>query len=204
MKILGNADRGRAFVVSAPAGTGKTTLVERLQAEFECVCQSVSLTTRPARENELDGVHYHFVSEDDFIQRIAKGEFLEFARVFGNYYGTSKEKVEEQLSAGKHVVLVIDTQGALQLMGKYPATFIFVAPPSLEELRRRLESRDSETQEKVEERLTWAAQEIAAGKQYEYFIVNDELDVAYEALRSIFIAEEHRQNRDHQVETINA
>lgn len=184
--------RGRVFILSAPAGTGKTTLVQKLVEEFPNVVASVSYTTRPQRPGEIEGVHYHFLSETDFVDRIAKREFLEYVQLYGNYYGTSRQWMESQLSQNKHVFLVIDTQGALQLKGKIEATYIFVSPPSLEELERRLQVRQTETQEVIDKRVSWARQEIQAIGAYDYLIVNDELDAAYQVLRSIVIAEEHR------------
>lgn len=192
LKLLGNRKRGLAFIVSAPAGTGKTTLVEKLAEEFPSVLLNVSYTTRLPRTGEIDGVHYHFISKTQFKERIAAEEFLENVCLYGEYYGTSRKWIEERLNAGKHVVLVIDTQGAIFLRDKYPAISIFVKPPSLEELERRLSGRGTETQQKIEERLAIAQQEIEALKYYDYEIVNDNLEVAYQVLRSILIAEEHR------------
>ena len=191
-KLLGGLKEGLIFIVSAPAGTGKTTLVRMLCDEFDCVQESVSFTTRPARANEVQGRDYHFISESEFERRIAENDFLEYARVFDCYYGTSRSLVEETRLSGKHVILVIDTQGALQLMKTLQAVFIFLIPPSISELRRRLESRKSESQEAIEQRLSWAEKEIAIANRYDYQIVNDHLKTAYEVLRSILIAEEHR------------
>jgi len=191
-KLLGELSEGLIFVVSAPAGTGKTTLVRMLCDEFDCVKESVSFTTRPARANEVPGRDYHFISTAEFEQRIANNDFLEYAKVFSHYYGTSRSYVEEQRKQGNHVILVIDTQGALQLMGSLDAQFIFLIPPSMNELRRRLENRKSESPEVIEERLSWAQREIAIAERYDYQIVNDHLKTAYEVLRSILIAEEHR------------
>lgn len=192
LKALGNLEHGLIFIVSAPAGTGKTTLVQRLVAEFPCVVTSVSCTTRKPRPGEINGVHYHFVTVQEFEKKIAENDFLEYAKLYGNYYGTSRSWVQEKQNQGKHVMLVIDTQGALQLLGKIGAKFIFIAPPSLDELRSRLINRQTETPEVIEERLAWAKKEMEAGRFYDYRIVNDDLDTAYDVLRSILIAEEHR------------
>lgn len=192
LKVLGNLKHGMIFIVSAPAGTGKTTLVERLVNEFPCVKTSVSYTTRKPRPGEIEGVHYHFVTKEVFERKIADNDFLEYAMLYGNYYGTSRSWVSEKLKKGKHVMLVIDTQGALQLLGKIEATFIFIEPPSLDELRKRLNNRKTEPPEVIEERLAWAKKEIESGRCYDYCIVNDDLDTAYDVLRSILIAEEHR------------
>lgn len=191
-KLLGSSDRGQLFVMSAPAGTGKTTLIGMLVEEFDSIVQSISYTTRAPREDEVDGVHYHFTSQECFKEKISRGEFLEYANVFGQYYGTSALWVEEKLKSGKHVVLVIDTQGALQLMGKIPLTSIFIAPPNFEELSRRLISRETDSVEDIAKRLAFAKEEIEKIRYYDYLVVNDELDVAYEVLRSIFIAEGHK------------
>jgi guanylate kinase len=191
-KVLGNLPEGLIFVLSAPAGTGKTTLVSMLRSEFSCVTESISSTTRPPRGEEIPGKDYFFLTEAEFEAKIKAGEFLEYAKVFGHYYGTSKEYVTQQREKGKHVVLVIDTQGALQLMGKFPATFVFVSPPSLQELRERLFKRKTETVEMIEQRLSWAKQEIELAGKYNYHIINDNLHTAYEVLRSILVAEEHK------------
>ncbi len=192
-KILGNVSQGIVFVLSAPAGTGKTTLVRMLSKEFPCVVESVSCTTRPIRVNEKEGEDYYFLTKENFETRIQRGDFLEYASVFGYHYGTSREYVIKQQKMGKHVFLVIDTQGAMQLkQHHFPAVYIFVSPPSLEALRERLIRRQTENLQKIEERLTWAKQEMTLVKEYDYHIINDNLDNAYVILRSIVIAEEHR------------
>src|SRR5262245_19806370 len=135
-KLVGNHSHGLLFVLSAPAGTGKTTLVEMLERDFDSVVRSVSCTTRPKRPNEVERVDYYFVSEEEFQKKIEQGHFLEHVTLFGYHYGTSKSHVEALRAEGKHVFLVIDTQGALLLMGQIAATFIFIMPPSFEELAR--------------------------------------------------------------------
>jgi guanylate kinase len=190
--LLGNRSRGLLFVFSAPAGTGKTTLVNMLTKEFDCVKPSISCTTRPKRSDEVDGVHYHFLNDEAFAKKVEANEFLEHVTLFGYRYGTSKRVVEQMQAEGKHVVLVIDTQGALALMGKEPAIFIFLMPPSLEELGRRLLDRGTETRDTLAVRLSEAGREIATASAYHYVIVNDDLEIAYQVLRSIVIAEEHR------------
>lgn len=193
-KLLGNSDLGKLFVVSAPSGTGKSTLVEMLLKEFpEEIVKSCSCTTRHPRPAEIALRHYEYISIPEFEKKVEAGEFLEHAKVFGHYYGTPKKAVEELLKQGKHVVLVIDTQGAIQIFGKIPAVFIFISPPSFEELKGRLYKRRTESEEKIQERLLWAKQEVALAPRYDYRITNDDLDVAYQILRSIFIAEDHRQ-----------
>lgn len=191
-KVLGNRKRGRLFILSAPAGTGKTTLMEMLAEEFSCVVASISFTTRAPREDEVDGVHYNFIDRETFEKKIADEDFLEYVTLYGDYYGTSREWVENHLSKGKHVVLVIDTQGAINLRNQVEATFIFVKPPSLEELRVRLLKRRTESDEVIQKRLDWAAEEMERAALYDYTFINDDLDTAYQVLRSIVIAEEHR------------
>lgn len=193
-KVLGNEKRGRLFIVSAPAGTGKSTLVEMILGEFPHeVAESCSCTTRAARPGEVDGLHYTFVSFEEFEKEIEATAFLEYAKVFGNYYGTRKEEVERLRHQGKHVVLVIDTQGAMQIKQEVDGVFIFISPPSLDELRRRLLKRCTETPEKIEERLEWAKHELPLAVHYDYHIVNDDLAITYQILRSILIAEEHKR-----------
>lgn len=197
-KLLGDNSKGRLFIVSAPAGTGKTTLVQMLVQEFPNVIESISYTTRSPRPGEINGVHYYFVSQEEFEGRIRSGDFLEYVSLYGSHYGTSKLWVEEKLALGKHVILVIDTQGALLLkkassqQSMCPPVFIFVGPPSIEELRRRLLKRGTETLEKIEERLALVNKELQAVPFYDYFIINRDLNTAYQILRSILIAEDHR------------
>lgn len=192
-QLLGNLPRGLVFVLSAPAGTGKTTLLKMLREEFSCVTGSISSTTRSPRQGEVSGKDYHFLAVSEFEKKIQNGDFLESAKVFENYYGTSKEEVLRQQEKGKHVILVIDTQGAMQLRKKaFPATFIFVSPPSLEALRERLLKRQTESVALIEKRLSWAKEELAKLSYYDYHIINDDLQTAYEVLRSIIIAEEHK------------
>lgn len=192
-RVIGNLKEGLLFILSAPAGTGKTTLVHMLSEEFSCVKESISCTTRAPRPSEIDGLHYHFLSEEEFKLKIKNEEFLEYAQVFGDFYGTLKKSVEEDRKKGSHVILVIDTQGAMQLKGKIKSSFIFISPPNLEELRERLQKRKTESEEKITKRLDWAKEELKMAPHYDYHIVNDNLIVAYDVLRSIIIAEEHRR-----------
>jgi guanylate kinase len=195
-KLLGNLPKGFVFVLSAPAGTGKTTLVRMLAQEFPCIYESISCTTRPLRSGEVNGQDYHFLSKKEFEERVRRGDFLEYAEVFGYHYGTSRAHVLKQQEMGKHVFLVIDTQGAMQLKKKkFPAVYIFLSPPSLEELKERLVKRKTESIEAIEKRLSWAEAELAVAAEYDYHIVNDNLKQAYLILRSIVIAEEHRVQR---------
>jgi len=189
-KLLGNKKPGILFIVSAPAGTGKTTLVKKLEKEFSCVVRNITCTTREPREEEKNGKDYYFLSKEEFEKKIEKGDFLEYAKVFDNYYGSSKKFVEEETQAGKHVILVIDTQGALKIKEQNKGIYIFITPPSLEELQKRLEKRSSESKESIEKRLKWAKEEMKAITYYDYQIINDDLEIAYQTLRSILIAEE--------------
>jgi len=191
-KLLGNFEKGLVFVISAPAGTGKTTLVKKLQEEFSCVKTTTSFTTRSPRVGEIQGVDYHFISIEEFKKKIDKFEFLEYVELYGDYYGTSKNNIETLQLQGNHVILVIDTQGGLRLKKMIDATLIFVMPPSLEELAKRLEMRKSETPDVIKKRLEWAKNEIEDANHYDYKIVNDNLKTAYQTLRSILVAEEHR------------
>lgn len=183
---------GLIFIISAPAGTGKTTLVKRLLKELPHVKPSISFTTREPRPGEANGIDYNFIKEEEFIEKIKTNELLEYVQLFGCYYGTSRVWVEEQLKKGNHVVLVIDTQGGLHLKEKIDAVFIFIEPPSLEELKKRLLIRKTESDLAMKERLACSEREMQEGKQYDYKIINDELNEAYQILRSIVVAEEHR------------
>jgi len=195
-KLLGTLTRGIVIVISAPAGTGKTTLARMLMDEFSCISESVSCTTRPKRPGEIDKKDYHFMTQEEFKQKLDAGEFLEHAKVFSYFYGTLKKHVEKKLHEAKHVLLVIDTQGAMQLKKQnYPALFIFIRPPSIGELRSRLFKRKTEGQEHIEERLAWAEHELEMATNYDYIITNDNLHHAYEILRSILISEEHKAER---------
>lgn len=192
MKILGNISHGLVFVFSAPAGTGKTTIVRKLIDEFPCFVQSVSFTTRPKREDEVEGDHYHFVDKQTFFEMQQRGDFIESVSLFNHNYGTSRTALNELRSQGKHVALVIDTVGALQLMEIMDGCFIFLSPPSIEELLRRLKKRNTERDDMVRERLANVRKEMASMEYYDYIVVNDELEVAYQAVKSIIIAEEHK------------
>ena len=165
-----------------------------LRKEFpENISYSISFTTRKPRGGEVNGKDYFFISDEEFKAKIQAEEFLEYAKVFDHYYGTSKKVIDEECQKGRHVLLVIDTQGALQLKKKIDGIFVFISPPSVEELARRLRARKTDSEEAIQKRLSWAEKEIEMAKHYDYNIVNLHLKNAYDVLRSIVIAEEHRQ-----------
>ena len=174
---------GRLFIVSAPSGAGKTSLLKALLARAPTLAVSVSHTTRPQRPGEVDGVNYHFVDLPTFNAMAASGEFLEHAEVFGNRYGTSRAGVEAQLAAGRDVVLEIDWQGARLVRSLFPgATSIFIQPPSIGALRERLEGRGQDAPEVIERRMAAAAEEMAHADEYQHQIVNDRFEDALGAL----------------------
>jgi len=197
-KILGNMKKGLAFVLSAPAGSGKNTLLYRMMGEYACIQESVSCTTRPPRDGEIDGIHYYFISKEEFQKKIAADEFLEYAQVFGDhYYGSLREEVVSKTGKGNHVFMVIDVQGAMKIKKSYPeAIFVFISPPSIEELRKRLEARHTEDQDKIERRLREAQTEMEAIKYFDYNIINDDLEVAYAIFKSIVVAEEYKVRKN--------
>jgi len=187
---------GLLFIVSAPSGAGKTTIVERLVEQAPNLRMSRSYTSRHARPGEADGVDYNFVSRERFEAMIAAGDFLEWADVFGNLYGTSAVDTQRILEAGHDVVLVIDVQGALQVRGHgIKTTTVFVMPPSFEVLEQRLRGRSKDSEEAIRRRLDVARQEVAAFVEYDFVVVNDELTSAVDRLRSIVIAERSRLRR---------
>jgi guanylate kinase len=187
------ARRGLLFIVSAPSGTGKTTLVERLVRRVPQLHMSRSYTSRPARNGEQDGVDYNFISRPRFEEMAGNGEFLEWADVFGNYYGTCAADTDARLARGEDVVLVIDVQGARQVRTRGIETVgIFVLPPSAAILEQRLRGRSKDSEEQIRRRLDVARREVAEYAQYEYVIVNDEVADAVDRLRAIVLAERAR------------
>jgi guanylate kinase len=185
--------RGLLFVVSAPSGTGKTTVVERLVQIFPDLGMSRSYTSRAMREGEKDGLDYNFITRERFDAMVAEDAFLEWADVFGNLYGTGKAETERELAGGRDLVLVIDVQGARQVRSHGAhAIGIFVLPPSFEALERRLRGRSKDSEDAIRKRLATARREVRAVAEYEYVIVNDELDACVDRLRSIVLAERAR------------
>jgi len=188
--------RGLLFIVSAPSGAGKTTLVERLVEQIPRLRMSRSYTSRRARDGEADGVDYNFVSRDRFEAMIAAGEFLEWADVFGNLYGTAAKDTERLLADGCDVVLVIDVQGARKIRSLgIDTTTVFVMPPSADVLEQRLRGRSKDSDEAIQCRLAVAKEEVAAFADYDYVVINDELTTAVDRLRSIVIGERARLHR---------
>ena len=181
---------GKLFVLSGPSGVGKGTLRENALKNFSNLVYSISCTTREPREGETNGVEYRFISRDEFEQGINNNLFLEYARVHENYYGTLKSDVIQELESGKNVLLEIDVQGALQVREKMnDSILIFIAPPSIEELSRRLINRNTETQHDLNIRLANAKRELELANKYDYIVVNDDLDSASRKLQEIFINE---------------
>ena len=185
--------RGLLFVVSAPSGTGKTTVVERLVQVVPNLWLSRSYTSRAKRAGEADGVDYNFITRERFEAMIAEDAFLEWADVFGNLYGTCRFDAEQELAAGHDLVLVIDVQGARQVRSHGAQTIgVFVLPPTFETLEQRLRGRSKDSEEAIRKRLATARREVRAVAEYEYVIVNDELESCVDRLRSIVLAERSR------------
>lgn len=180
---------GLLFVVAAASGTGKTSLVKALLPQIDGLSVSVSHTTRPMRTGEQDGVHYHFVQVEQFIEQINAGGFIEHAEVFGNYYGTSQAAVIEQLHAGQDVLLEIDCQGAAQVRRLFPDSIqIFIVPPTRAALRERLSNRGQDSDEVIERRLAGSLTELQQHVSFDYVVVNDQFETALDHLRSIIHA----------------
>jgi len=187
---------GQLFVISAPSGGGKTTLGQAAMARTPGVVRSVTCTTRPPRPGEEEGRDYHFLSCDEFERRRERGEFLEWAFVHGHWYGTSRRDVVSLCGQGLDVLLVIDYQGAASLRQQgVDALYIFILPPSMEELERRLRRRNSEAEESLRHRLAVARQEMAQYRCYDFVIVNDDLQTAVAELQAIILAERCRVKR---------
>ena len=189
--MLNNNKKGNLFVISGPSGAGKGTLRENALNDIKNLVYSISCTTRKPREGEVDGVQYRFITHEKFKEDIEKNLFLEYAHVHADFYGTLKEDVIKELNAGNDVLLEIDVQGAIQVREKMPeAVLIFVAPPSVEELEKRLRKRNTETEENLKLRLNNALKELELKDKYDYVIINDDLEKASKELRKII--DEHR------------
>lgn len=184
---------GTLFIFSAPSGAGKTSLVTSLLSCTQHIGVSISHTTRAPRPGEVDGINYHFVSKDEFLRMSGKGEFLEHAKVFDNYYGTSQAWVESQLESGRDVILEIDWQGAQQVRRIIPdPVTVFIAPPSMKALRERLQNRGQDGMDVIERRMRDARNEMSHFVEYDYLIINDDFENTLQELRSIVIARRHR------------
>lgn len=192
--------KGILIVVSGFSGAGKGTLMKRLLEKYkDCYALSVSATTRQPREGELDGREYFFKTKEEFEKMIAKAELIEYARYVENYYGTPRAYVEQQLNAGKDVILEIEIQGALKVKKAFPDTLLlFVVPPNAEELKHRLVGRGTETMEVIESRLKRAVEESEGMEQYDYLVVNDDLETCVEQMHQIIRAEHHKSRRNAQ------
>lgn len=184
------AKKGKLFVISGPSGVGKGTLVGMLRGIYPKVVLSVSATTRKPRQGEIDGVHYFFLQKKDFKKRIEAGEFLEYAEFSENYYGTSKKFVEKMLEDGKNLILEIDVCGAIQVKNKLQNTvLIFIEPPSVEELSKRLFKRKTENGQEIQKRLNAVKNELAKKNEFDHIMINDNLDTALKTLEYIVATE---------------
>lgn len=182
--------KGLLIVVSGASGTGKGTVCKKILADLPEVAYSISATTRKPRPGEIDGKEYYFLSVEEFKAWIAEEKFLEYAEVYGNFYGTPLNKIEERLNLGEDILLEIDVQGALNVKRKCPdGVYIFLLPPSLEELKNRIEGRGTENPESLARRLKNAVAEIKIGLEYDYAVVNDTIDNAAEQIKAILTAE---------------
>lgn len=186
-----NSASGQLFVIAAPSGAGKTSLVKALVDSMEDVEVSVSYTTRPKRQGEVDGVHYHFIDKPTFLAMVDNAEFLEHAEVFDNFYGTSEKKIAEQLKSGAHVILEIDWQGAEQVRKSFPeSSGIFILPPSRSALEKRLQSRGQDSDEVISRRMRDAVNEISHYAEFDYLIVNDVFEQALSDLKAVINAKQ--------------
>ena len=187
--------KGLLILISGPSGTGKGTVCDLLRQKHPEISYSISATTRQPRPGAQDGVNYYFYTKEKFREMIDQGQLLEWAEVYGNFYGTPKQKVLDRLDAGEDILLEIDTQGALNVMKVMPeGLFIFLLPPSLEELAARLKGRGTETEESLHRRLGAAVDEIKLATKYRYVVVNDKVEDAQETIANIIEAEHHRSD----------
>ncbi len=187
---------GLLIVISGPSGAGKGTLSKLLLNKMPEIHYSISATTRRKREGEIEGINYYFLDKEKFKEMMAQGEFLEWAKVYDNYYGTPKRKIEEKLNNGIDVLLEIDIQGALQIKEKFPkGVFIFIITPSIDELKKRIVERGTDSPEVIDKRMKNVQKELSFISEYDYVVVNDTKEKAYKKLESIIVAEKCRPNR---------
>lgn len=195
MKIpsIYKTDSGSIFVISAPSGTGKTTLCQALSKQYQTIKYTVSCTTRTQRTGEINGLHYHFFSKEKFIEMVRQQKFAEWAEVYGNLYGTLKQDIIELNSQGFDVLMDIDTQGALQIKKAFPhALLIFILPPSLADLKQRLLNRHTESEEQIRGRIQQVKEEVKALQDFDYLLINDIFDEALKVLEALFISNRNK------------
>lgn len=190
-------ESGLLIVISGPSGSGKGTICKRLIEDMEDIKISVSATTRKPRVGEVDGKNYFFINEEEFLQKINNNEFLEHALVYGNYYGTPRAEVLKELEKGKNIILEIDIQGALNVKKNYPkGVFIFILPPSIKELKHRIEGRGTDSKEVILKRMECVYDELNYAFQYDYVVLNDEVETAVEKIKGIISAEKCKAIRN--------
>ena len=198
--IVKSRRQGNLIVVSGPSGAGKGTIIGKLFKEYDNLWLSISMTSRAIRSNDIPNETYFFVSKEEFEERIKNNVFLEYAMYNGNYYGTPRDKINEKLNEGKDVILEIEIQGALKVKELVPdAIFIFILPPSMKELRRRLVNRGTDSMEKILDRFKTAYKEINEVTKYNYVVINDDVDKAVEKVKSILLSERCRVDRIEEV-----
>jgi guanylate kinase len=190
------AQEGLPIIISAPSGAGKTTLLRALKERLPDLNFSVSHTTRPPRENEQDGVDYHFIAQEKFLGMTGQSEFLEWAQIHDNYYGTARKNIEDTLQKGKDLVLELDVQGVETLRDlKYQGVYIFILPPSIEELEKRLTGRGTESDKQIKQRLATGKKEIAKSRLYDYAVTNANVEKSVDTILAIIHAEKKRMSR---------
>ncbi len=180
-------NKGKIFVVSAPSGTGKTTLVRNILRDFPDIAFSISATTRKRRENEEDRIDYHFITEEEFLKKIDENEFVEWEKFYDYYYGTPKHFLEERINNGINVLLEVDVKGALRIKAIYPkAILIYILPPSFEVLVERLKNRKTEDENDLKKRIKRAKMELSHKDKFDYLVVNKDLNIAISELKNLF------------------
>jgi len=190
-------ESGLLVVISGPSGSGKGTICKRIIEDTKNIKVSVSATTRKQRVGEIEGENYFFIDEENFLQRMKNDEFLEYASVYGNYYGTPKNVVLKEIENGKDIILEIDIQGALCVKKNYPkGVFIFILPPSIKELKSRIEGRGTDSKEVIQMRMECVYEELNYAFQYDYVVLNDEVETAVEKIKEIISAEKNKAIRN--------